>query len=150
LARGWPTAPIALPRVLGSLALRIETAGVGGRAVVHPLGAPAEWVAVGLRRVLVRLRMVVGVGCLHQLSGWWCGVGGRSGPRLFLLLGRRLLVSASVTVSAAGSRQGHLDTARSRSPGAALMGELIALEKLAFANHLSHSRARNNREQGGC
>lgn len=55
-----PTAPFALPRVLGSLALRIETAGVGGRAVVHPLGAPAEWVAVGLQRVLVRLRMVVG------------------------------------------------------------------------------------------
>ena len=38
-----------------------------------------------------------GFGCLHQLSGRWCGVGGRSGPRLFLLLGRRLLVSASVT-----------------------------------------------------
>ena len=60
LVRGWPAAPIALPRVLGSLASRIETAGVGGRAVVHPLGAPAAWVAVGLRRVLVRLRMVVG------------------------------------------------------------------------------------------
>ena len=80
-----------------------------------PARAPAVWVTVGLRRVLVRLRMVVGVGCLHQLSGWWCGVGGRSGPRLLLLLGRRLLASASViTDSAAGSRQGHLDTARAR------------------------------------
>jgi len=78
------------------------------------------------------------VGCLYQLSGWWCGVGGRSGPGLLLLLGRRLLVSASVTDSAAGSGHGHLDAACSRSPGAALMAALIALEKLAFVTHLAH------------
>ena len=80
------------------------------------------WVTVGLRRVLVRMRMVVG---------------GRMPSPTFGMMARRWRAfrikvafvaeppSAGVgechPVSAAGSRHGHLDTARSRSSAAALM-----------------------------
>jgi hypothetical protein len=54
--------------VLVSLALRIESAEIGGGDHGHRLGAPAGCGAFRLRRLLVRLLRLVRVRCLHHLQ----------------------------------------------------------------------------------